>query len=154
MLLRTIENIRRKPKAVRQRYAFVTAATFTLLVAGVWSLSLPARFNAVQQGVIITASPERVSSQAASVPFSGVWSQFKQQLSNLGSQATSTASEVTEPGLMLDVPAATTTSSEDTSVLLESGSTIRFGTSQPSNDSPTILLGTTSTTSSTSPDGR
>lgn len=154
MLLRAIENIRRKPKAARQQYAFVTAVTFTAIVAGVWSLSLPARFVAVQEGVAI-ATPE-VSSQKASVPFSGVWTEFKQQV--LGLVGQEAASEVNnEPLLLIStstaVTATTSAEVQEDPLLLESGSTIRFGTQPSASSSSTIMLGTTSTTSSTSPDG-
>jgi hypothetical protein len=145
MILRAIESIRQKPKAVRQRYAFVTTVIFTAIVTGVWSLSLPARFTAVQEGVT-TASPE-ITSQTASAPFSGVWSQFKQQvLGMVGKDSTAPTNESLM--LMSTSSAEVITEPKDESVLLESGSTIRFGTQAPASNSPGILLGTTSTTSS------
>ncbi|MFN3188475.1 MAG: hypothetical protein ACK42D_02955 [Candidatus Paceibacteria bacterium] len=144
MLLRAIENVRQKPKAVRQRYAFVIAATFTAVVAGVWSLSLPSRFMEVQEGVIAT-SPQMTSQQPASVPFSGVWNEFKQQVLGMASKSTTTTSSQETYSIM------STSTPEDLEilnndpVLLESGSTIRFGTQESSNDSPGVLIGTTST---------
>lgn len=148
MLIRAIENIRQKPKAVRQRYALVTAVTFTAIVTGIWSLSLPARFTAVQEGVV-TASPE-ITSQTASAPFSGVWTEFKERLFKRGGESTTTST--TESSAV--VSTSTNESQEPAkpdSVSLPSGSTIRFGTQTEDTTSPTIMLGTTSTTSPTSP---
>ena len=51
MLFRIIDAIRRKPKHVREQYAFGGAVIFTAVVVGVWSLSLPARFAVVSEGV-------------------------------------------------------------------------------------------------------
>lgn len=44
---RFIENIRRKPEGVRNLYAFWGACVFTMLVIGVWSLSVPERLLSV-----------------------------------------------------------------------------------------------------------
>jgi hypothetical protein len=152
MLLRLIENVRQRPKAVRQRYAFISAVTFTAVVAGVWTLSLPARFTAVQDGINV-APPEAVT-QTANVPFSGVWAQFKQQISALGGKSIPTI-------LMTEGEAVDSYSSEDASssigqsVLLESGSTITFGSTTPISSTSTILLSTTSPASvTTSPAGQ
>lgn len=149
MLLRAIENIRQKPKPVRQRYAFVVTVTFTTIVVGVWSLSLPARFVAVQEGVM-KVKPE-ITSQTATAPFSGVWSEFKQQILSLVGKGATTSSEE----LLILVSTTTVkvpTTPKEESVLLDSGSTIRFGTQSPIADTPGILLGTTSTTSNASPE--
>lgn len=151
MILRAIENIRQKPRSVRQRYAFVTAFIFTAVVTGIWSLSLPARFVAVQEGVMI-ASPE-ITNQAASVPFSGVWGEFKQKLIGLSNSKKSPITPETESSTEVGTSAAENKqATESDSVLLESGSMIRFGAQTEQFSSSTIMLGTTSTTSSTSPD--
>ena len=42
---KTIDRIRRKPKAVRNRYAFLISATITSLIALVWLASMWAKFN-------------------------------------------------------------------------------------------------------------
>lgn len=147
MLLRTIENIRQKPKAVRQRYAFVTAVAFTAIVTGIWSLSLPARFTAVQEGVI-TVSPE-ITTQTATAPFSGVWTEFRQQV--LGKFGKSPIAPSAESNLIDTSTSIASSTPVSDSVSLPSGSTIRFGTQAEDTASPSIMLGTTSTTSSTSP---
>ena len=43
-MLRFIEHVRTKPKAVRNQYAFFGAAIITLCIVLVWAVSLPARF--------------------------------------------------------------------------------------------------------------
>lgn len=45
MLLRKIEEIRKQPKSVRDRYALSVALAVTSFLAVVWLISLPARFN-------------------------------------------------------------------------------------------------------------
>ena len=152
MILRAIENIRQKPKAVRQRYAFVTAATFTAIVTGIWVISLPARFDAVQNGML-TASPE-ISTQSAGAPFSGVWGEFKQQILDMTGRGSVTNGAVEKEQADVSTPIVEESfATTSNSVLLESGSTITFGTSNSASSTKTIMLGTTSTTSSTSPDG-
>ena len=42
---KTIDRIRRKPKTVRNRYAFLISATITSLIALVWLVSMWAKFN-------------------------------------------------------------------------------------------------------------
>ncbi len=44
-MLRHIEELRKKPKAVRNQYAFSVALTVTLLILAVWAISLPARMS-------------------------------------------------------------------------------------------------------------
>lgn len=47
MLIEKIEALRKKPKAVRNRYAFSIALSTTLLIAIVWAVGVPARFDRV-----------------------------------------------------------------------------------------------------------
>lgn len=44
-MLKKIEELRKRPKHVRDRYAFVSALVFTSAVAMIWVVSLPARFS-------------------------------------------------------------------------------------------------------------
>lgn len=44
-MLRHIEELRKKPKAVRNQYAFTIALSLTLLIVAVWAISLPARLS-------------------------------------------------------------------------------------------------------------
>ena len=127
MLFRTLDNLRQKPKAVRQRVAFLTALSFTLLVGGIWTLTLPARF-----------SGESLSQSEGTKPFAGLWTGFRDQFSNLRQQAgaivstmpTSTAATTT-PSEMIDIATLISTSTEPT-------------------PAPTpILIGTTSASTST-----
>jgi len=145
MLLRVIESIRKKPKAVRKHYAFVVTILFTAMVAGVWMMSLPSRFVAIQEGVFEAPA---VETQAASVPFSTIWSQLKKEV--IG-----TVGVASQPGDDLVVPTSTATDDqareESRSVQLESGSTITFGATDSTPTPPTILLGISSTSPSTSP---
>ncbi|MFT5037353.1 MAG: hypothetical protein ACI9VM_000933 [Candidatus Azotimanducaceae bacterium] len=42
-----IENLRKKPKVVRNQYAFFGAAIFTLAIALVWAVSIPAKLATI-----------------------------------------------------------------------------------------------------------
>lgn len=154
MLLRAITAIRRKPRAVRQQYAFMTAVLFTAFVAGIWTLSVPARFVSVQQGVFTTTTP--AASQPAAVPFSSVWNQLRQQVDTV----VNTATPPTTPGA-LDVEVAggnvpPQTPAPSSTIELESGSTITFGTSSqglPATSTTILIRSATSTPETTSPAG-
>ena len=45
MLLRWIENTRKKPRAVRNQYAFLGAVIMTVCIASIWGVSLSVRFD-------------------------------------------------------------------------------------------------------------
>lgn len=130
MLFRTLDNLRQKPKAVRQRVAFLTAASFTLLVGGIWTLTLPAKFT----------SSELLAQSEGTKPFAGLWTGFRDQFSNLRQQAgaivstmpTSTAATTT-PSEMIDIRTLISTSTEPT----------------PTPTPTPILIGTTSASTTT-----
>lgn len=44
-MLHHLEELRKRPKAIRNSYAFGVALSVTLLVAVVWAVSLPSRFT-------------------------------------------------------------------------------------------------------------
>ncbi len=44
-MLDKIEALRKKPEAVRNRYAFITALSSTLVIAIIWAISLPSRLT-------------------------------------------------------------------------------------------------------------
>lgn len=47
MLLTKIEALRKEPRSVRNRYAFIIALSSTLVIALIWGISLPSRFGEV-----------------------------------------------------------------------------------------------------------
>ncbi len=55
-MLRHIEELRKKPKAVRNQYAFSIALSVTLLIVAVWAISLPARLTFEE--VVVVEEPE------------------------------------------------------------------------------------------------
>lgn len=75
MLFQTLDNLRQKPKAVRNQYALGFALTLTLIIGGVWSLSLPARFANLGN----VAAVGSASSTMETAPFSGLLDQLKHQ---------------------------------------------------------------------------
>lgn len=77
MLFTFLDQTRNKSAAVRERYAFGVAVVFTLVVAGLWSFSLPARF------ATITGASTTASVVASVSPFSNMWKQIKSQVSDL-----------------------------------------------------------------------
>jgi hypothetical protein len=69
MLFKTLDALREKPKPVRDQYALLFAITFTFIIGGVWSLSLPSRLESVG-----TASAGAAST---TLPFGGMWAELK-----------------------------------------------------------------------------
>jgi hypothetical protein len=92
MLFSRLDKLRQKPKIVRQQYAFFGALTLTAVVAGVWTLSLPARFAGV--GEVATATDE------AAPPFAHIFGELKDRFgaakNQVGSAVETMASSTTE----------------------------------------------------------
>lgn len=72
MLHKTLDSIRQKPRSVRDQYALGIAVCCTVLIGGVWTLSLPSRFSQ-------TAALGNASTTESASPFSGLINQFKDQ---------------------------------------------------------------------------
>ncbi len=92
MLFQFLDNLRQKPKPVRNQYAFGFALCSTVIIAGVWSLSLPSRFASLGN----TAAVGSATEAASTAPFAGLFNQLKEQFAG--------AKEV-----MQQLPGATTT---------------------------------------------
>ena len=56
-MISKIESLRKKPKEVRNRYAFWTALCFTMVIAGFWLMSMPARLQ------VLTGTPQKTEVQ-------------------------------------------------------------------------------------------
>lgn len=142
MLFKTLDNLRTKPKVVRDQFAFMVAVVFTILIAAIWALSLPSRLERITAGEQATTT----------TPFAGFFSQFKSQFSHpaetvatttVASDGTSAAS-TTEAALTLDL------SSTTKAALESSGTTIRFSsTTIQSGGGRPILIATTSSATTT-----
>jgi len=136
MLFRILNALRQKPKHVRDQYAFGGAVIFTAIVMGVWSLSLPARFSTVAQGVS--------EAQPAAAPFSHMFSQLKEQLGKgFGGDESESSIELApnapgEPVLGLPELTATTTLYDipTSTPTKEEGRPILIGTSSASTTAP------------------
>lgn len=131
MLFRTLDNLREKPKAVRQRIAFLTAISFTLVIGGIWTLTLPARF-----------ADETLAQSEGTKPFAGMFSGFRDQFSALRQQASAVV------GAVSSTTATTTTTVATTSDMIDIRTLI--ATSTPPEPVPApILIGTTSASTTT-----
>lgn len=84
-MLKWIEETRKKPKAVRNQYAFVGAFAVTALITIVWMVSLPLRFASLEEGY----EPAPQSPGA----FSRFWGQAKQQWASIIQSAKEDSSE-------------------------------------------------------------
>ncbi|MFM2339627.1 MAG: hypothetical protein RLZZ360_263 [Candidatus Parcubacteria bacterium] len=129
MLFKTLDNLRTKPKAVRQRVAFATALSFTLLVGGIWALTLPARF-----------SPDTLASNEGTAPFAGMWAGFRDQFSSLRQQASVVAGAFSSTTAASTTPAAATTSE-----MIDIRTLVGTSTTPTPTPAP-VLIGTTSAT--------
>ena len=148
MLYKIFDTIRTKPKAVRDQYALGIAVVCTVVIAGVWSLSLPSRFAPTSLAAAGAAS--------STSPFSGIIGQIKKQFAGAKDKIT--------PVPVITVPPSTASTTADSLDLqisdknkaeIESGTTsLRFsdpvyGTNtRPVTVSQTILIATTSATTS------
>lgn len=126
MLLRVIDKIRQKPRAVRQQYAFVLAVSFTAVVTLIWSLSLPARFLYVQEEFSDIAIDIEPISQTATVPFAGVWTQLKKQLFGVTNDSKTNSTIITDPTENSFV-SPQQPPKKASRIELDSGTTITFG---------------------------
>jgi len=142
MLYTFFDKLRTKPKVVREQYALLGAVCFTLMIGGVWSLSIPARLGSVAANASTT--------NVASAPLSGFVAQLKSQFKSArtgvtGPFATTTAtpsaasSAVAALGLQL--------TPENKQILETPSSTIRFGTTTIAPAvKPAVVATTTATT--------
>ena len=119
MLFKYLDHLRTKPKEARQRVAFFTALALTLVIGGVWSLTLPARF----------ANTGDLASAEGTRPFAGFFNGLKDQWGTLRNQASTIAATV-----------GTTTATSTEMINIE---TLLEGTSTPSVKPTPILIGTT-----------
>lgn len=79
MLIKLIKDIRQKPRASRNKYAFIFAGVFTGVVAMVWSVSvLPNKFSSGSFEVLDTGA-------TSSSFFSDIFKQSKKQLASVAS---------------------------------------------------------------------
>lgn len=69
MFFEFLDHIRQKPRAVREHYAFMFAATFVGIVALLWVFTLPSRFDS-----IISVTEEGLP-ESTVPPFSSLWDQ-------------------------------------------------------------------------------
>lgn len=128
MIFSWLDNIRSKPKAVRERYAFIFSTFLIVIIVAVWSLSLPTRFSNL-------AFSEEVD-QEASVPFSGIWQNLKAQLPTRQNQAPSsaTASAQALNPIEVVVEQAQTGNLPDAPAVPPVGNIVQIGTSSPVNN--------------------
>lgn len=76
-----LERMQQKPKSAREQYAFFGAVGFTLVIALVWVVSLPAKLSSIESRH--TSESEYETSGA----FSDVWSDAKANIANIFSSA-------------------------------------------------------------------
>jgi hypothetical protein len=126
MLFKYLDHLRTKPKEARQRVAFVAALGLTLVVGGIWSLSLPARF----------ADTSDLAAAEGTRPFAGFIDGIKDQWGAISNQAGTIAATV-----------STSTASTSDLINLETLlATTSTPTPAPQPAPKPILIGTTSAT--------
>jgi hypothetical protein len=131
MLFRLLDALREKPAHIRRQYAFGLAVMFTLLVGGVWSFTLPARFLAEAPVAEIPS---------ATTPFASLWNTMKDQFGTMKQQATAIVASTTA--------SSTATSTASTSDMFDALTLVSTSTPPAPKPQP-ILIGTTSATVST-----
>lgn len=142
MLYTFFDNLRTKPKGVRDQYALAGAICFTLMIGGVWSLSIPARLSTVASSASTTA--------VASAPMSGFFAQLKSQFSSVKKAvvvplATSTMTPSAASSAVAALELKLTP--ENKQPVETTSSTIRFGTTTIAPPTKSATSSTTTTTS-------
>lgn len=155
MVFQFLDNIRQKPRQARNQYAFGFAICLTLIIGGVWSLSLPSRLSNLGN----VAAVGSASSTMSTAPFAGLFNQLKQQfagakdviqaipgatstpLNSISPVSTSTQIQ-TENALNMQI-------NEENKTTLDASSSATSDTYKPTTTLPdhqTILIATTSST--------
>lgn len=130
-MLKKIESLRKKPKHVRNQYAFWIAFIFTSFVVIVWVVSLPEKFS---------INSERSDEDSEEL------SKFMDMFGNIQNDVSDTFKDIQEQTKELQaVSEATSTEMEKSSDTLSNSST-----SQKTNENETfVLIGTTTSASAT-----
>ncbi len=137
MLFKILDSLRSKPKYIRDQYALGIAVFCTLLIGGVWSLSVPSRFASESQVAAL-------ASTTGAAPFSNFFTQIKNQFGGVKAvienlpQAPSTAplssASSTEAALNLKLSAENKDTMNNTSTTAD-GTKIQFGSGSPISSS-------------------
>ncbi len=151
MFFKFLQETRSKPKHIRDQYAMVFALMFTVLVGGVWSLSLPARFSTADQ---VAAA----ASSSNPVPFANFVNHFKNQFLGLKQELeeikpvdpnqNKTTASTTEDALQLKITEENMQKIKN-STNMDTNANYQFGFSSTSSSTDnslnrTILIGTSS----------
>lgn len=112
-MIEKIEALRKKPRHVRNRYAFWIALLITLVIVGVWSLTLPSRISNIE-GTQAEVPEAESSASSISKNLNSAFSRMKDAFSLISKQASSTdpASEDVPLRQDLDFKALLASSSE------------------------------------------
>lgn len=121
-----------KPKAVRNQYAFLLAAGFVFVVAGIWTLTLPDRLSNITGESIVSDSADGIR-----IPFGGVLAELKGQWGKLSASLPMAKSEE----VPISEPATTT--------LLEINYPDEELPAMPVSEAKEILIATTSASATT-----
>jgi hypothetical protein len=88
-MIEKIEALREKPRHVRNLYAFWIALSITLVIVGIWSMTLPARISNIEGKQ--AGEPEVADqSPALSEKLGSIFGRAKDAFSMIGIQASST----------------------------------------------------------------
>ena len=139
MIGRAFRSVRRKPKAVRDRYAFWIAAVFTGCVALVWFLQMPARDSAT--------NTVEIHAGDAAAGLEGMFSGFSEQVAAIReevSQATTTEPKAT--GSAMIQSQSTSTASTTDAATIDATSSVQATTTAPPSGRPARITTTSAST--------
>lgn len=105
MILKWIEKTRKKPKEVRNQYAFFGAVVVTGFIVVLWVVSLPSQLARIEESKEGDETPKGAFSQFitdAKQNFAGAFAANTDEAPAISEEATSTVPEVTEePAVVL-----------------------------------------------------
>lgn len=139
-MIEKIESLRKKPRQVRNQYAFWIALLVTLVIVGVWSLTLPDRFSDIEGR---TESPDVVeNSNEIRERLGALFSNAKEALSALKDQASTTDTDTTGEPVREDIDFKALLASSSEQQALRNAST----STSTSTTSPTATSSISTTT--------
>lgn len=146
-MFRKFRELKDAPKATREQYAFLYAAVITLIIAGIWMVSLPSQFADVNA----TADTDRVTTNANASSFSRVFKDVKAQFASVFSSLRADVSEV-EDLIETSEREPEQTAPADTAIDISAmfATSSEAATTAPARQAPprTVLIATTTATTS------
>ena len=122
MFKRVVRAVRKKPKAVKDRYAFWSAAVLTGIVATVWMTSLT---SGIQPVVEVETESAQLPNESTSL--GDMVGELREEVANL-SDSVRTAVATSSATSSVEIPSATTATATEITPEVSQGTEVRIAT--------------------------